>query len=240
MANNTISYALRENLLTADPDDCMAQVVDAQVYTQEDVNREIIKRGSSLTEADIVAYQKLEQEVYKEIVANGGHINTPLINTSFSISGVFKNPADSFDKSRHAIKLNVNAGNALKEAASQAKAQKTEAASTDPYITTVTDKVTGDSATIKAGSIMEITGSRLRFDAADSEQGVFALTAAGEVRCETVIENKPARLLVMLPASVETGDFTVEVRTKIDASRKTGKTLKTGRFGKTLTAVAGA
>ena len=124
--------------------------------------------------------------------------------------------------------------------ASQAKAQKTEAASTAPYITTVTDKVTGDSATIKAGSIMEITGSRLRFNAADSEQGVFALTAAGEVRCETVIENKPARLLVMLPASVETGDFTVEVRTKIDASRKAGKTLKAGRFGKTLTAVAGA
>ena len=63
---NTINYALRENLLTADPDDCMAQVVDARVFTQEDINREIIKRGSSLTEADIVAYQKLEQEVYAE------------------------------------------------------------------------------------------------------------------------------------------------------------------------------
>lgn len=240
MANNVISYALRENLLTANPDDCMAQVVDARAYTQEDIIKEMVKRGTSLTEADIAAYQKLEQEVYKDIIASGGHLNTPLINTSFSITGVFTNRADSFDKTRHTVKLNVNAGSALREAAAQAKVQKVEAASTDPFITTVTDKVTGDSGTVKAGSIMEITGSRLKFDASDVEQGVFALTASGEVRCVPVIENKPARLLVMLPAGVEAGDFTVEVRTKIIGSTgKALKTMKRGAFGRTLAAVRG-
>ena len=235
---NTINYALRENLLTADPDDCMAQVVDARTYTQDDITKEMVKRGTSLTEADIAAYQKLEQEVYKDIIANGGHLNTPLINTSFSITGVFKNPADSFDRTRHAIKLNVNAGAALKEAASQARAQKTETASTDPYIITVTDKVTGDTGAVRAGSVMEITGSRLKFDAADAEQGVFAITASGEARCEPVLENKPARLMVMLPANTEAGEFSIEVRTKIIGS--TGKALKTMKrsiFNKTLTAV---
>ena len=235
---NTINYALRENLLTADPDDCMAQVVDAQTYTQDDINREIIKRGSSLTEADIVAYQKLEREVYADIIAHGGNIVTPLFTTSFSITGVFANQADTFDKARHAVKLNVNAGTALKEAAAQAKVQKVEASPTDPYVTSVTDKVSGDSSTMKAGSIMEITGSRLKFDAADSEQGVFALTAAGAVRCEPVIEDKPARLMVMLPAGIEAGDFTREVRTKLHgASGKSLKTMKRGAFGKTLTAI---
>ena len=183
----------------------------------------------------IAAYQKLEVEVYKDIIANGGSLNT-----SFSITGAFANMADSFGRTRHAVKLNVNAGSALKEAASQAKAQKVEAANTDHYITTVTDKVTGDSGTVKAGSIMEITRSRLKFDAADAEQGVFALTSAGEVHCEPVIENKPARLLVMLPATVETGEFTVEVRTKIhSASCKAVKTMRRGSFGKMLTAVKG-
>lgn len=238
MANNVITYALRENLLTADPDDCMAQVVDARTYTQEDIVKEMVKRGTSLTESDIAAYQKLETEVYKDIIANGGSLNTPLISTSFSITGVFANQADSFDKARHAIRLNVNAGSALKEAAAQARTQKVETPSTDPYITTVTDKVTGDSGTVKAGSVMEITGSRLKFDASDAEQGVFALMAGGAVKCEPVIENKPARLLVMLPASVEAGDFTVEVRTKIiGATGKALKTMKRGSFGKTLAAV---
>ena len=162
MANNPIKYGLRENLLTADPDDCMAQVVDARSYSQEDIAAEMIKRGSSLTAADIAAYQKLEAEVYADIIANGGNVNTPLINTNFSITGVFTNQTDSFDKARHAIKLNVNAGSALREAASKATVQKVETASTDPYITGVTDKVTGDSTTIKAGSVMELTGARQR------------------------------------------------------------------------------
>ena len=67
---------------------------------------------------------------------------------------------------------------------------------------------------------------------------MFALTAAGEVRCETVIENKPARLLVMLPATVEAGEFTVEVRTRIlGSSGKHLKTLKRSLFNKTLAAI---
>ena len=84
---------------------------------------------------------------------------------------------------------------------------------------------------------MEITGSRLKFDAADAEQGVFALTAGGEIRCATVIENKPARLMVLLPADIAAGDFTVEVRTRRTADSKTVKTLKKGGYGKVLTAV---
>ena len=117
--------------------------------------------------------------------------------------------------------------------------QKVEASSTDPYITSVTDKVSGDSATIRAGSVMEITGSRLKFDAADTEQGVFAVTASGEFRCATVIENKPARLMVLLSSDVPAGDFTLEVRTKNTGNRSSGgKTLKKGSFNKILTAIA--
>lgn len=235
---NSIKYALRENLLTADPDDCMAQVTDAQVFTQEDITKEIVKRGSSLTEADIAAYQKLEREVIKDIIANGGQLNTPIINTSFSISGVFTSQTDGFDKSRHAVKLNVTAGTALREALTKVTVQKVEASSTDPYITSVTDKVSGDTATIRTGSVMEITGSRLKFDAADPEQGVFAVTSTGEFRCATVIENKPARLMVLLSPEVPAGDFTLEVRTKTTGRNGgSGKTLKKGSFNKILTAV---
>ena len=236
---NSIKYGLRENLLTADPDDCMAQVVDARTYTQEDIAQEMIKRGSSLTAADIAAYQKLEVEVYKDIIANGGNLNTPLISTSFSITGVFTNQTDSCDKNRHVIRLNVNAGAELREAAAKTTVQKVETSSTDPYITSVSDKISGESSVVKTGSVMQITGSRLKFDAADPEQGVFAVTAGGEFRCSTVVENKPARLLVILSTDVPAGDFTVEVRTKITGTRgASGKTLKKGSFNKVLTATA--
>ena len=158
-------------------------------------------------------------------------------NTSFSISGVFTSQTDGFDKSRHVVKLNVTAGTALREALTKVSVQKVEASSTDPYITSVTDKVSGDTATIRTGSVMEITGSRLKFDAADTEQGVFAVTASGEFRCATVIENKPARLMVLLAPEVPAGDFTLEVRTKITSNKNSGKTLKRSSYNRVLSAV---
>ena len=62
---------------------------------------------------------------------NGGSINTPLFNTNFSITGMFTDENDTFDKSRHAVKLNVNAGSAIREAASKTTTQKNEGKSTD-------------------------------------------------------------------------------------------------------------
>ena len=136
------------------------------------------------------------------------------------------------------MRLNVTAGTALREALTKVTVQKVEASSTDPYITSVTDKVSGDTSTIRAGSVMEITGSRLKFDTADTEQGVFAVTASGEFRCTTVIENKPARLMVLLSPEVSAGDFTLEVRTKyVNKNGASSKTLKKGTFNKVLTAV---
>lgn len=233
-----IKYLLRENPLTSHPNDRMAQETDARTYSQEDLVEEMMKRGSSLTRSDIVAYQKLEAEVLADIIADGGHLSTPILNTSFSISGVFEDQNDSFDKARHTVRLNVNPGSALREAVMRVKVQKVEGNSTDPNITSVIDKVTGDNSTIKLGSVMEIRGMRLKFDAADVEQGVFVLMGGEEFRCDAIIENMPARLLVMLPTTLAEGDFEVEVRTKIGGDRKsTLKVMKRGAYNKTLSAV---
>ncbi|MGI5174664.1 DUF4469 domain-containing protein, partial [Treponema sp. OMZ 840] len=72
----------------------------------------------------------------------------------------------------------------------------------------------------------------------DPEQGVFAVTDTKTVRCSSVVENKPARLIVILDAAVPAGEFTLEVRTKLtgNGSQKS-KTLKKGGYYKTLKAV---
>ncbi len=234
-----IPFALRENLLTADPDDCMAQVVSekAQIFTQDKIDAEIIKRGG-ISEAALAAVRQAEKAVYADIIADGGVISTDLFSTSFSISGVFTNQADNFDPKRHVVNLNVNAGVLLKEAAKKAKPFKKEGGSTDPYITQVMDGVTGDTQAIKLGSVMEIVGSRLKFDKKDTEQGVFVKASDGkEYRCVPVGDPKPAKVMVMLGADVSEGEFTVEVRTKIGNDHSTLKNIKSGSFAKSLTAV---
>ena len=235
-----IKYALRENLLTAEPDDYMAQVTDAKAYSLDEIIDRMTRRGTTVTRTDIVAIMQLYADECAAIVEEGGCLNTPLVNTSYSITGVFSGEDDNFDKSHHTLKLNVTPGTLLKEAVKKAKTTKVESSSTDPYITKVSDKVTSSTSEIRAGSVMEILGSRLKFDAADSEQGVFAVSSSDgkAYRCPVVIENKPARVIVLLDASVPAGEFTVEIRTKMGSTGHQLKTLKTGRFRKTLTATA--
>ncbi|WP_029410007.1 DUF4469 domain-containing protein, partial [Treponema pedis] len=87
------------------------------------------------------------------------------------------------------------------------------------------------------GSVMEILGSRLKFDDKDTEQGVFAVSGTSAVRCASVVENKPARLIVLLDATVPAGEFTLEVRTKLTSNgSKKSKSLKKSFYHKTLKA----
>ena len=236
-----LKYSLRENLLTADPDDCMAQVQDVRSYSQDEVIDLMMRRGTTLTRADVAAVLHVYTEVVGELTADGSAVNTPLFNTSFSVSGVFASMSDSFDKARHTVSVNVNAGSALREAVKSVKTEKTEGAATGPYITEAADVVSGAvNSTLTAGGILRLTGSRLKFDAADVAQGVFLVPeGAGEaVRCGVVAENKPARVMVMIPADIAHGTYYAEVRSRFMGNSQAGKTLKSGRFGKPLEVAA--
>ena len=81
-----------------------------------------------------------------------------------------------------------------------------------------------------------MTGSRLKFDPKDASQGIFFVPETGNpVRAAVIAENKPARLMAIIPADLAAGTYYVEVRTKIDMGGKKLKTLKTGRFNKPFT-----
>ena len=235
-----LKYCLRENLLTPAPDDYMAQAADVRSYTLDEIIDLMMEKGTTLTRADVAATLQVYGEVVSAIIKDGSAVNTPLMNTSMSISGVFDGANDSFDKKRHTVNLNITAGTLLRDAVTKVKCEKTEGASTDPYITEVTDIVTGTAnTTLTKGGVVQLVGSRLKFDAKDTAQGIFFVPETGEaVRAAVIAENKPARLMAIIPADLAAGTYYIEVRTKILEGNKSGKTLKTGRFNKALTVAA--
>lgn len=232
-----LKYSLRENHLTPEPDDCMAQVQDVRSYSLDEVIDLMTRRGTTLTRADVSAVLQVYAEVVSELVSDGCAVNTPLFNTSFSISGVFAGMSDTFDKSRHNVSLNINAGTKLREAVKSIKTEKVDGVSTNPLITEATDVVSGlVNVSLTPGGVLRLTGSRLKFFPADETQGVFLVSESGsEVRCAVVAENKPARVMVMIPQDIASGTYYAEVRTKLDSSGKSVKTLKVGHFTKPLT-----
>ena len=235
-----LKYCLRENLLTPAPDDYMAQAADVRSYTLDEIIDLMMEKGTTLTRADVAATLQVYGEVVSALIKDGSAVNTPLMNTSMSISGVFDGANDSFDKKRHTVNLNITAGTLLRDAVTKVKCEKTEGASTDPYITEVTDIVTGTAnTTLSKGGVVQLVGSRLKFDAKDTAQGIFFVPETGApVRAAVIAENKPARLMAIIPADLAAGTYYVEVRTKIIGSSQKSKTLKTGRFDKPLICTA--
>ena len=232
-----LKYSLRENLLTPAPDDYMAQVADVRSYTLDEIIDLMMDKGTTLTRADVAATLQVYGEVCSSLIKDGAALNTPLMNTSMSISGVFDGANDSFDKKRHTVNLNITAGILLRDVLPKIKCEKTEGASTDPYITEVTDIVTGTvNTTLTKGGVVQLVGSRLKFDAKDAAQGIFFVPETGEaVRAAVIAENKPARLMAIIPADLAAGTYYIEVRTKYANATKQLKTLKIGRFAKPLT-----
>lgn len=232
-----LKYALRENLLTPDENDYMAQTADVRSFSLDEIIDLMMEKGSTLTKADIKAALQIYGEVVSALIKDGAAVNTPLMNTSLSISGVFNGATDSFDKKRHSVNLNLTAGPLLKDAAAKIKCEKTEAADTNPYITEVTDLVSGKvNEVLTAGGIVQLVGSRLKFDQKDEAQGIFFVAETGEaIRATVIAENKPARLMAIIPADLPAGNRYVEVRTKYTVGGKTLKKAKIGRFTKPLT-----
>ncbi len=232
-----LKYALRENLLTPDENDYMAQTADMRSFSLDEIIDLMMEKGSTLTKADTKAALQVYGEVVSALIKDGAAVNTPLMNTSLSISGVFNGATDTFDKKRHSINLNLTAGPVLKEALSKIKCEKTEAADTNPYITEVTDVVSGKvNEVLTAGGIVQLVGARLKFDQKDESQGIFFVAETGEaVRATVIAENKPARLMAIIPADLPAGNRYIEVRTKYTVGGKPLKKAKIGRFTKPLT-----
>ena len=235
------NYSLRDNPLTEDPNDKLAQLEGVRSFTKEEIIERILKRGNTMTRTDLLAAINAYAEEIAFITEEGNTVNTPLLNTSLSISGVFVNGEDSFDPRRHTLKVNAQAGTALKEAATKIKLNKVQGASAIPWITGVRDTLSAADDTtnaLKAGSVIELTGSRLKFDAADTEQGVFFVKDGAETRCEKIIENKPSRVLALLPALLAAGEYTVEVRTRNNTNGNPTKAVKKGAFERLVTVMA--
>lgn len=232
-----LKYSLRENLLTPAPDDYMAQAADVRSYTLDEIIDLMMEKGSTLTRADVAATLQVYGEVVSAIIKDGSAVNTPLMNTSMSISGVFDGANDSFDKKRHTVNLNITAGTLLRDAVTKVKCEKTEGVSTDPYITEVKDVVSGKTNDILTkGGVVQLVGSRLKFDAKDAAQGIFFVPETGEaVRATVIAENKPARLMAIIPADLAAGTYYVEVMTKFSGGGKPLKIVKSGRCAKPLT-----
>ncbi|MDR1676098.1 MAG: DUF4469 domain-containing protein, partial [Tannerella sp.] len=142
---------------------------------------------------------------------------------------------DSFDHSRHKMHYSVNFSRAIQEKVAKVKMNKVQAPNTGPLVTAIRDGVSGlTDGTLSAGGVLDIAGSRLKVFPDQPDDGVYFVAPDGtEYKASTLVENKPARLIVLLP-SLPSGVYTLEIRTHYTNNSKPGKQLRRAQFSKPL------
>lgn len=224
-----LKYSLSENLLTPDQDDHMAQVVDLQITGRDEVIEQITSEGSILKKTECNAVITAYFQQVRKNLANGMGYHDDFISISPSIQGVFNNDEDRFDPERHTIYPSVSPSAKLREVVNDIKVVKVKANERKPEIKKVYDYVSDSyNSIITPGTTLEITGDMLKVNTEDENQGVFFinLNDNSEVKVERIIQNHPKKLVVIIPASLYSGKFNIEVR----AAPKNNRTFKSGRL----------
>ncbi|MGQ1892050.1 DNA-binding domain-containing protein [Thermophagus sp. OGC60D27] len=229
-----VKYGLVENLLTDDPNDYRAVTTDNETDTEEDIVDDMVERGSTVTRPDILSVLEEYKASIRRRIAMGRNVNTPLFEAYHTISGVFNGLDDTFNRSRHKVKLSMNPGKVLKDAMSSVEVQRVDIDPATPDIQRVEDLRTHSiNEEFSSGDIISIRGSNLKFDESDPDQGVFFIDDSGNAtKATNVAKNKPSELLVFAPEGLS-GSYHIEVRAILPKR----KTLTINRFEKELSTV---
>lgn len=222
-----IRYSLRRNPLTPDPADRYARVETVRSVGLDEVADRIAAAGSTLSRVDALAALESLQTVVQDLLAEGANVNLPFVQLGARVKGTFDGDGDRFDAARHAVLPTARPGYALRQFfRAGVPVEKTAAARPAPAVLHVADLNTGQrDGPLTPGGMAEITGSRLAFDPASPDQGVFFVAGDGAAtRAGVVGHNAPSRLLVLVPGGLAAGAYRVEVRAAF------GRELRTGRF----------
>lgn len=228
MAN--IPYSLIDNKLTTDPNDLRAQVRITATVSINDLIDAIVRPGSTVTKAEFLAmWEELGAEVVRCLL-RGESVVTDLFTVRPALTGVWANAQDSFDPTRHHGRLRLGTGVRLRRAEAQMQFELERAQDQSRPLPVHLEDFASDTtnATLTKGGVVRLTGSLLKVDAADPDQGIFLVNSTGAAtRVTKVMTNKPSEQLFMVPATLAAGTYQVEVRTKIKGSSQ----LKTAALG---------
>ncbi|MBN1646892.1 MAG: DUF4469 domain-containing protein [Spirochaetales bacterium] len=214
----TIGYSIYENCLREEEGvtSFYARVNPRGRVRQSDLADMIVERNSTVSKQEVLSVLQHLEEVVFSCLQMGFNVQTGLFSARMSIRGAFDSMEDEFEKGRHTLKLNMHVSPSLRKRAE--KDFVTEKAGSHLPVPSVFELFDYDSRTTQSrvtpGNVASITGNNFRFDPADERQGIFFLNGENPegVKVESIIFAKTRNVVFTVPASLEPGNYTVQVR----------------------------
>ena len=210
-----IHYSLIKNTMNSDSYECIAVVNQGAKTDLDQIIDYMVAEGTGLTRPQALAYFEKLVQAFEHFIAIRGGVSTPLCNVRTTITGVFRDRGDNFDPKRHSIQLRIAPGSRLKELKSELKLKKENSQEHTPYPVLFIDSVTGTINQLATPqSIATLKGAKLKFDPADSAQGIFFISENGlkaNIRVNVYSSIRTTEVHFMIPA-LPTGNYTVVVQ----------------------------
>ena len=210
-----LKYSLTRNLLKDPAGNYTAKAQFSGSYDKEAIITDMLRRGSLLTRTDILAVLNGFEESIANIIHDGGTVNTPLFNTSFSISGVFEGAVDNFDLKRHKVNVKFIKGILIRNAEAKVIPEKTSAIAPQLQILEVKDSVSGKvNERLTPGGVLQVWGNNIKIAGEHPDCGVYFVHESGDtLKTQVIAQNKPKSFIVLIPM-LSVGIYTLKVVTQ--------------------------
>ena len=230
-----VHYSLNKNPLTGHTNEYIAQVLPSDSCDKASLITRMLRKGTTATQTDIVSILTLLEETVAELTNQGITLNTPLFNTSFSMSGVFESAIDTFDTKRHKLNVKLAKGTLLRDAIADIHLEKTRKVTPQPQLFEVKDSISGKvNEILTSGGVVEVRGNNIRIAGENSDCGLWFVSASGNAaKAQVIAQNKPSLIVAIIPL-LAAGSYTIKIVTQYTGGALL-KTTKTSSFGKTLT-----
>ncbi len=223
-----IPYYLVDNPLTPDPKDFRANLQLNDTKKRQDIVNRILSKNVGLAESELLAVFEEERRAIEEFLAEGYKVDTGLLTIKPTMKGVFNSANESFTPGKHELRIKIHARNTLQEVLKRISVVKVVNSVSLPVLTIFEDMISQtNNETITKGKTAKVYGDKLKFDATDTEQGVFFVKADDTVtRVNEYIEVGNKKLIFNIPDTLTKGDYTLEVKTKTSAGEVRTGTLQ--------------
>ena len=191
----------------------------------------MLKKGSTVTKADIVSVLENYAEIIETFLGLGYIVNTNIARFRPSIKGTFASNSDPFDPASHALSINASPSpRILEKVRGEAQINRQPEREMKYDLVDFIDFQSGTiNQTITSGSVAQLRGQRLEVDPDDPASGIFFIDSAGaESEVALIVNNSSRNPLFRIP-DLPPGAYTLEVRVP------TPKGLRAIKLNETLT-----
>lgn len=239
MTKNVLKAWLVDNTVTADDKtDKIFQLEMTRSIDKEIILERMEAKNPGVRRETMALGIELYEEVIAEALMNGESVNTGLFRGVAQFRGTSKN--DTWDPATNSIYVSLTQGKALRAAIRNTTVDVLGMRPSKFYIGSGLDastRATDFSAT--AGRNYTLYGKNLTVTGSDPSVGVKLTAADGtetKLTEDMIVINEPSRLVILIPADLEDGEYTLTVTTQYGSSgasllktpRSTSQTLYIG------------